>query len=92
MTAPQAQRHPRPAPHEGGVGRGLERLASLQQDTPPSVEDLVSGILRLLAESLGVAHALLTRIEGETLECFRVYDPGGMRIAEGDTVPVSDTY
>jgi len=70
----------------------LAQLASMVYDQPSGSAPFVTSILQLLAESLSIAQALVTRIDGTTLYFERVFDPGGLNIHEGDAIPVVESY
>jgi len=70
------------------------RLATMAHRAAPDAYTVISGILALLAESLGVDAAFLARVEGDALHIERAYDRGRMDIVQwnGAVIPLCDTY
>lgn len=75
-----------------GVPAGLARLASAVHENASNLDAFVTAVLKLLAESLSVAQAHVTRIDGTVLRYERVYDQGGMNVHEGDAIPLTESY
>ncbi len=82
------------APPSPQVGAALMRLATMAHGAAPDGDAVISGILALLAESLGVDAAFIARVEGDTLRIERAYDRGRMDVVQsnGAVIPLCDTY
>jgi hypothetical protein len=82
------------APPSPQVGAALMRLATMAYGDAPDADTVISGILALLVESLGVDAAFLARVDGDALRIERAYDRGRMDVAQwnGAVIPLCDTY
>ena len=81
--------------HRGG-GAGapvmplIERLSAILADGQEDAGTVVANILMLLADSLQVGMALVTRIEDDTWMIESAYDRAGMGLRSGDRLPYAD--
>lgn len=82
------------APPSPQVGAALMRLAIMAHGVAPDGDVAISGILALLAESLGADAAFLARVEEDALRIESAYDRGRMDVMQsnGVVIPLCDTY
>lgn len=75
----------------GQVVSAMRRLADVSSWSGDA-DAFIGDVLALLAESLDVGLALLSRVDGDNLHIVRTHDRAGMGIRAGDVMPLCDTY
>jgi|GEM_PF-3238143 len=70
----------------------FEPLAALVDVPGQDTDQLIEGVLALLAGSLDVGLTFLSRVEGSSLHIVQAHDRAGMGLRTGDVVPLCDSY